>query len=70
MGDIEKKKLKAESFIHYGNMNVVNNVSMDSLRELGVTVNKCRYTVKKLPHEKLPKEIFELPRVKEFLLPG
>ena len=68
MGDEERKKKKAQSFIHYANMNVVNNVSADSLKKLGID-SKYGYKTKPFPNNKLPRALFELPTVKQFLLP-
>lgn len=68
MGDEERKKKKAESFIHYANMNVVNNVSADSLKKLGID-SKYGYKTMQYPFNKLPRVLFDLPTVREYLLP-
>lgn len=69
MGDEQRKKIKSESFIHYANLNVVNNVSSESLKKLGID-SKYRYGSKQYPKSKLPKEIFMLPLVEKFLFNG
>jgi beta-1,4-mannosyl-glycoprotein beta-1,4-N-acetylglucosaminyltransferase len=68
MGDEERKKKKAESFIHYANLNVVNNVSSDSLKKLGIE-SKYGYKTSNYSTTNLPRILFDLPKVKEFLLP-
>lgn len=74
MGNIERKLYKSKSFIHHSNLNVVNNVSQDTIAFLSSHLSKeinteKKYKLQKIDHSLLPKKIFELPRVKEFLLP-
>lgn len=66
MGDENRRKTKAESFIHYANINAVNTLSSESMYQINNTINK--YSLKKYPISSLPKKLFELERVKNFLL--
>lgn len=70
MGDATRRKEKANSFIHYANLSTVNTLSTDSVDE--ILINKdsnFSYQKRNYPVQLLPKVIFDLPRVKEFLLP-
>lgn len=70
MGNSERKKEKADSFIHYSNMDCVNTLSVNSVKELCPDdKNRHKYQKRTYPLQFLPKVIFSLPRVKEFLLP-
>jgi beta-1,4-mannosyl-glycoprotein beta-1,4-N-acetylglucosaminyltransferase len=66
MGDENRRKTKAESFIHYANMDSVNTLSSESMKQINNKTNK--YHLEKYPISKLPSQILELSRVKEFLL--
>jgi hypothetical protein len=71
MGDTQRRKEKAESFIHYANLSSVNTLSSDSAKE--VMNNKSfvsAYEKRNYPIQLLPRIIFDLPRVKNFLLPS
>jgi len=70
MGDNQRRKEKAKSFIHYANLFSVNTLSSDSIKEVTTNNNfSTPYQKKNYPVQLLPKLIFELPRVKNFLLP-
>ncbi|CAB4124268.1 Glycosyl transferase, family 17 [uncultured Caudovirales phage] len=66
MGDEERRKAKAESFIHYANMNAINTLSSNSMERIANNSNS--YILKRYPNSSLPKKIFELERVKKFLI--
>jgi beta-1,4-mannosyl-glycoprotein beta-1,4-N-acetylglucosaminyltransferase len=66
MGDENRRKTKAESFIHYANIDSVNTLSSESMKQMNNKTNK--YHLNKYPISKLPSQILELSRVKEFLL--
>lgn len=68
MGDAARKKEKAEAYIHYANMDVVNNISQDSAKDIQKNINS-QYITKPFPREKLPEKIYQLLRVSNFLLP-
>jgi hypothetical protein len=73
MGDRERKLYKSKSFIHHSNLNVVNNVSDDTIEFLSKHLEKNintekKYKLKKIDHSLLPEKIFELDHVKSFLL--
>ena len=73
MGDRQRRLYKSQSFIHHSNLNVVNNVSKDTIDFLSENLDQNISTEKqfkltKIDHSLLPQKIFELPRVKEFLL--
>lgn len=71
MGDNERRKEKAESFIHYANLSSVNTLSSDSAKEV-MNNNSfvSAYEKRNYPIQLLPRIIFDLPRVKNFLLPS
>lgn len=70
MGNKERKKEKARSFIHYANLNCINTISSDSLKSISCDANLSHgFYLKDYPLQFLPKEIFSSPKVKEFLLP-
>ena len=73
MGDIERKRLKLQSTLHSAAIEHINNLSAETkkllngeYKEIG---SKYNYHLKPYPTELLPKEIFKLPRVRNFLLP-
>jgi len=73
MGDQERKLRKSQSFIHHSNLNVVNNVSQETLGFLSKHLSKNietekKYKLKKIDQDLLPKMIFDIPHVKNFLL--
>ena len=75
MGDDNRKKIKATSYGHAGNLNAVNTLSKQSAKKLGDLLNsdfipKGDYYLKDYPIDNLPKEIFALDKVKRFLLPN
>jgi len=68
MGDKNSKKYKAKTSVLSDNLLALNNLSSNSMDEI---VNDKNNTciLKDYPLDFLPKIIFQLPRVKEFLLP-
>lgn len=73
MGDQQRKLYKSQSFIHHSNLNVVNNVSQDTIEFLSNHLDKNistekKYKLRRIEYNLLPDKIFELPHVKEFLL--
>jgi hypothetical protein len=73
MGDQQRKLYKSQAFIHHRNLNVINNISQDTIEFLSNHLAKDistekKYKLRKIDHSVLPKKIFELPRVKDFLL--
>lgn len=75
MGDVQRKKLKAQSCLHADAIHLVNNVTEETKKIMSVEVNEkfgelVKYHHKDYDLSQLPKEIFHLPRVKKFLLPN
>jgi len=83
MGPAEKRLKKCESFTHYddsfsflitekyGNKNTKNFLKEMEVKEGQIPPSGDKNMVlRKYPVENLPKEIFNLPRVKEYLLPN
>lgn len=82
MGDTERLKTKFKSFMHYGDFIEDTEFSqqpekmlefMDSWKpEEGKTdpLGRYNHVLKPFDYGKLPKVIFDLPRVKDFLLPN
>ena len=83
MGDTERKKLKSLSYSHYGHEfdHIVYKKCSGKLMEEFIENHKVEEgnigvsgqigtVMKKYPQESLPQIIFDLPRVKEFLLPS
>jgi hypothetical protein len=73
MGDAERKLYKSQSFIHHSNLDVVNNVSQDTIGFLSKHLDKNidtpkKYKLTKIDNSLLPKKIFELPHIEKFLL--
>ena len=73
MGDRERRLYKSQSFIHHSNLNVVNNVSKDTIDFLSENLDQNIVTDKqfklvKIDYSLLPETIFEYPHIKEFLL--
>lgn len=69
MGDNQRRQEKAKSFIHYANLSSVNTLSTDSVKEIISNDMSNDYEKRNYPIQLLPKIIFELPTVKNFLLP-
>ena len=72
MGDKSRRLYKSQSFIHHSNLNVVNNVSKDTIEFLSQNLDQtiitdCQYKLQKIDHSLLPQKIFEIPHVREFL---
>lgn len=74
MGDNNRIKDKALNFGHSGNLAASNTISPHTAKKLtdllGKTVNNKNYTIKEFNKKDLPKEIFDLPTVRKFLLPS
>jgi hypothetical protein len=79
MGDNQRREEKAKSFIHYANLNSVNTLSNNSFEKIvlnekdgyeNVLNSQFKYESKNYPINLLPKVIFDLQRVKNFLLPS
>lgn len=82
MGDFETRNIKSLSFCHYNDTFsgvVGNSYASDAMEQLhsqdpvagNMSISGEFHTVLKLfDHTLLPKKLFELPRVKEFLLPA
>lgn len=68
MGGSERKKIKASSYLHHANLNVINNISHETSKEIGSSIQE--YMLKDYSLSDLPKEIFESTRVFKFLLPN
>jgi beta-1,4-mannosyl-glycoprotein beta-1,4-N-acetylglucosaminyltransferase len=74
MGNQQRQKIKATSYGHAGNLDVVNTLSQDTVKSLEKTLGKAinlrtQYKHVDYPLSSLPKEIFSLPNVERFLLP-
>lgn len=69
MGNAELKKYKARTTVLSDNLSNLNTISSDSIKELVGEVKTNNLTLREYPTNLLPKIIFQLPRVKEFLLP-
>jgi hypothetical protein len=73
MGNTNRKVEKSKSFIHHSNLNVVNNVSQETISLLSKQLNQeiiteKKYKLKKIKRDLLPKQIFEKPHIEKFLL--
>lgn len=68
MGDLNRLKTKCESFSHWNEVSVLENytASIDSTDPLG----REDHILKEYPKYLLPSKIFELERVRNFLLPN
>ena len=69
MGNESRRKEKANSFIHYANMDSVNTLSSESIKKITNKDNNTKLSKRNYPVELLPNIIFSLPKVKDFLLP-
>lgn len=81
MGSNEDRLLKSESFCHANqklkqlkHKKYSNQKTKDDMLEYDMSTSECpsgdiTYIMKEYPCEELPQIIFDLPRVKEFLLP-
>ena len=72
MGDIERRRTKCESFLHANTFNTeedINNITSYIPQEGSISISDYRNcSLKKYPNSLLPQKIFELPRVKAFLI--
>lgn len=66
MGSSANKLNKLNSFLHWNEFSEVKEVEECTTDILG----REKYYLKKISHSLLPSKIFELPRVKEYLLPN
>ena len=74
MGNMARKKMKAINYGHAGNLKVVNTLSDTSAKQLETQLGtpvSTNYKFGTIDYDinNLPKEIFSLEKVKEFLLP-
>lgn len=74
MGNMARKKMKAINYGHAGNLKVVNTLSDTSAKQLETQLGtpvSTNYKFGTIDYDinNLPKEIFNLEKVKEFLLP-
>ena len=73
MGDTVNRIIKAKSFCHYSDSLVESmkyyEPKEDVISPESIYFSNEDYVLKKYPIENLPQIIFELPRVKQFLLP-
>ena len=74
MGDINRQKIKATSYGHAGNLNVVNTLSQKTSELLGKNLNNkielsTNYKLSDYDVTNLPNEIFKHKRIRYFLLP-
>lgn len=74
MGDLSRQKIKATSYGHAGNLNVVNTLSKKTSELLGKTLNSkinlpTNYSLADYDVSNLPNEIFQHKRIRDFLLP-
>ena len=67
MGDVDRMKTKANSFLHYDEVSLVENYSpeINSTDPLG----RQDHILKKYDENLLPSKIFDLERVRKYLLP-
>lgn len=74
MGDNIRRKVKAESFCHFSEHLIeymkTYTPEENQLSPESIYFNHDHYRLKKYPIENLPNLIFDLPRVKNFLLPN
>lgn len=82
MGDEQKRKDKRKSFCHYSDSfsfilggsydsNEIETLLSSEPKEGNTSVSgEINTILKKYPHKNLPKEIFEIERVKKYLLPN
>ena len=72
MGDVERRKTKCQSFLHANTFNteeIANNITSYIPQEGSLSISDYKNRIlKKYPNSSLPQKIFELPRVKEFLI--
>jgi hypothetical protein len=66
MGSSSNKIKKLNSFLHWNEFEDIKEIQENATDILG----RDQYYLKKLPHNLLPKQVFELPRVKEYLFPN
>jgi len=74
MGDINRQKIKATSYGHAGNLDVVNTLSESTSQLLGNSLDskitlKTKYKLQDYDLKNLPEQIFKYKRIKDFLVP-
>lgn len=71
MGGAERVATKSRSYAHANNLGHRQHASRGFRFEEGKPLAwDPTSTLRRFPHERLPQKLFELPRVREFLLPG
>jgi len=75
MGNTGRKKIKAQSYGHAGNLSAANTLSNESYKVIANMVNdknpsKFKFNTIDYSIDKLPKQIFESKTVQNFLLPN
>jgi beta-1,4-mannosyl-glycoprotein beta-1,4-N-acetylglucosaminyltransferase len=74
MGDTQAKVTKIQSCAHGANPSSINNISAETLQEVSQAIGsrfQIKHKFRRATYDvgQLPKEIWQLPRVREFLLP-
>ena len=70
MGGADKIKIKSESYAHAPNKGHQAHIQQGFRFEAGASLTwEPNSVLKSFPHDQLPKMIFDLPRVRQFLLP-
>ena len=70
MGGDALVKIKSQSFAHAPNKGHQAHAQLGFRFEAGASLTwQPDSVLKPFPHDQLPKKLFELPRVKKFLLP-
>ena len=74
MGDQDRRKTKAQSCAHSVNLDCSDNISADTARELAANLDiKIKplkdHRVQSYDLQKLPDQLWNLPRVRDYLLP-
>ena len=70
MGGADKIKIKSESYAHAPNKGHQAHIQQGFRFEAGASLTwEPNSVLKSFPHDQLPKMIFDLPRIRQFLLP-
>jgi hypothetical protein len=70
MGGADKIKIKSESYAHAPNKGHQEHKRQGFKFEAGASLTwEPNSVLKSFPHDQLPKMVFDLPRVRQFLLP-
>lgn len=75
MGDAGRRKIKAQSCAHSVNLNCADNISSRTAQELSVSLQVPVKSIKNYQQraydtKALPAELWQLPRVRDYLLPS